>query len=155
MRIVVIIVVALLLISGAGAGAFFYFHQSAEASVGTTEEHQAAKEEKEADKDVFVELDPLLLPIIGSNGISQTVSMVIVIEVGDDKAAEIVKHLTPRLKDAYIQDMYGVLSRRNAMPNGTLDVGMVKERLNKVSQSVLGEGVVKGVLLQLVQQHPA
>ncbi len=155
MRILMIIIVALVLVSGAGAGAFFYFHQSAEASVGKTDEHAAKKEEKKVNTDAFVEMDPLILPVIGNHGVSQTVSFVIVLEVEDEKTADIVKHLTPRLKDAYIQDMYGVLSRKNVMsPDGTINVGMVKERLGKVSQTVLGDDMVKDVLLQVVQQHP-
>ena len=154
MRIAIIAVIALLLLGGGGAGAYFFLLHPAEASVGKTPEHQEAKEEKEVNKELFVTLDPLILPIIGSHGVSQTVSLVIVIEVADEKQAEIVKTLTPRLKDAYIQDMYGVLSRKNVMPNGTLDVGMIKERLNHISRDVLGEGVVKDVLLQVVQQHP-
>ncbi len=160
MRLVIIIVVALLLLGGGGAGAYFYFQHPAEASVGETDEHQDAKEAEKGHGDegepaaAFVEMDPLILPIIGAKGATQTVSLVIVLEVADEAKAEEVKHLTPRLKDAYIQNMYGMLSRKNALQDGMIQVGPLKERLNKISKQVLGDDVVHDVLLQVVQQRP-
>ncbi len=157
---IIIIAVALLLLGGGGAGAYLYFQHPAEASVGETEEHADAKETKkgghgeEGEAASFVEMDPLILPIVGAKGLSQTVSLVIVLEVSDEKNAELVKHLSPRLKDAYIQDMYGVLSRKNAMPDGVIQIAPLKERLGRISKEVLGEGIVNDVLLQVVQQRP-
>ena len=159
MRLVLIIGVALLILGGGGAGAYFYFMHPAEASVGDTAEHKDASEAgkehgKEGEAAVFVEMDPLILPIVGARGATQTISLVIVLEVASEKDKETVKNLIPRLKDAYIQNMYGVLSRRNAMPDGMLQIAPLKERLNRISKQVLGEGVVNDVLLQVVQQRP-
>lgn len=154
MRLVIIVVLALLVLGGGGAGAYFFFMKPAEASVGKTEEHKEAKEDKKSDEaTAFVKMDPLILPIIGARGISQSVTLVVALEVADDAKAEEVKHVLPRLKDAYIQDMYGVLSKQNAMPQGVLQVGMIKERLQKISQTVLGDDTIKNVLLQVVQQR--
>jgi hypothetical protein len=47
-----------------------------------------------------------------------------------------------------------MLNKQVAMEQGVLKVGYVKQRLNDISVKVLGEGVVKGVLLQMVQQNP-
>lgn len=157
-------IVALLLLGGGAAGAYFYFGKQAEAAVTSGEEgHDAEKaetEKKEAGGHgeshgaVFVEMDPLILPVIDETGVSQNVSFVVVIEVSDEEKAKQVEALTPRLKDAFIQNMYGVLNKREALRGGVVQVGMVKERLNEVSQRVMGEGVVDGVLLQVVQQRP-
>lgn len=108
----------------------------------------------EAGQAYFVELSPLSLPIIDGNGVSQVIRMTVVMEVADDTKAGIVKNLEPRLKDAIIQDMYGVLNRKAAFEGGILQVGTIKERLNKLSKKVLGPDVVKEVLLQMVQQRP-
>jgi flagellar FliL protein len=160
MRIILIAIVGLLVLGGAGAGAYFYFKHPAEAAVGDTEEHQAAKEAKaekgehgEA-KFQYVELDPLILPIVDARGVSQTVSMIVVLQVPDADAAAEVNQMAPRLKDAYIQDMYGVLNKHAALQGGVVQVGMIKSRLNEISQRVMGEGVVDDVLLQVVQQRP-
>lgn len=159
MRLVIIGVIAVLLLGGGGAGAYFFFMKPAEASSGdaAADPHKSAKKEKgghEAPAVEFVELDPLLLPIVDETGVTQTVSMVISLEVSDAAKAEEVKKLAPRLKDAYIQDMYGVLNRHAALKGGVIQVSTIKARLNKVSTEVLGADMVNDVLLQVVQQRP-
>ena len=62
--------------------------------------------------------------------------------------------MIPRLKDAYIHDMYGVLSRKASMSGGLVKTEDLKERLNKISNKVLGEDKINGVLLQVVSQRP-
>jgi flagellar protein FliL len=151
---------ALLLVGGGGAGAYLYFMKPAEAAQ-TEEGHEEKADKKEAKKGhgegahvEFVELDPLILPIIDENGVNQTVSLVIAIEVSDSANAGKVTSLSPRLKDAYIQEMYGVLNKHAALKGGIIQVNMIKERLNEISVKVLGEDVVDDVLLQVVQQRP-
>ena len=102
----------------------------------------------------FVELDPLILPIVDNTGVSQTVSMVVSLEVPDVAAADKVKHMSPQLKDAYIQDMYGILNEYAALKGGVIQIGAIKTRLNKVTEKIMGEHVVNDVLLQVVQQRP-
>jgi len=107
-----------------------------------------------ADAAHFVRLDPLILPVIDKNGITQTISLVIVIEVPSDRTREKVRVLSPRLKDAYIQDMYGVLNKNAALRGGVVQVSAIKTRLTKITKRVLGEKNVKDVLLEVVQQKP-
>lgn len=156
---IMIAVVALLVLGGGGAGAYFYFFTPAEASAPKDGEH---KKEAKADEDgeghgagvEFVELDPLILPIVDNDGVSQVVSLVVALEVSDAAAAERVKAMSPRLKDAYIQDMYGILNKHAAMKGGVLQVVDIKERLNKATTKIMGKDVVHDVLLQVVQQRP-
>ncbi|MGB4058074.1 MAG: flagellar basal body-associated FliL family protein [Alphaproteobacteria bacterium] len=161
MRMLMMAAVALLVLGGGGAGAYFYFSKPAEASAGSevADAHEKNKEEKKkgghgAAGAVFVELDPLILPIIDNTGVTQTVSLVIALEVESEDRAKEVKDLTPRLKDAYIQDMYGILNKHAAMKGGVLQVSTIKTRLNKVTTEVLGEDMVHDVLLQVVSQRP-
>jgi len=160
MKIVLAALAAILVLGGAGAGAYFYFHQPAEAAVDASAEVKKEPEhakkghgEGESEKSEYVTLDPLILPIIDKDGISQTVSIVISVEVSDKDKAEAVTDMVPRLKDAYIQEMYGVLNKQAALQGGVVQVGMIKERLNQITQRVMGEGVVNDVLLQVVQQR--
>ncbi len=163
MKLAMIALVAVLVLGGGAAGAYFYFDKPAEAAGGPVDEakkaeHEAkeaaAKDGEPAPLAQFVQLDVLILPIIDETGVTQTITMAVSLEVPDEATAKEVEHLSPRLKDAFIQDMYGTLSRKNAMDKGVLQVGMIKERLNKISTKVLGEDKVKDVLLQVVQQRP-
>ncbi|MAS87925.1 MAG: flagellar basal body-associated FliL family protein [Micavibrio sp.] len=102
---------------------------------------------------VFVELDRLTVPIINQNGISQTVSMLITVEAQDQAMADKITNMKPRLKDAFIQDMYGAFSRQAALQGGVIKVDVIKARLNKVSQKVMGPDIISDVLLQAVMQR--
>jgi flagellar FliL protein len=163
MRMVLIAVVALLMLGGGGAGAYFYFGKQAEASPTDGGKEVANHDKKDKKKGggghgaggaEFVELDPLVLPIIDGTGVTQVVSLVIALEVEGKEKADEVKKLTPRLKDAYIQDMYGILNKHAAMKGGVVQVGAIKGRLTKITTDVLGEDMVDEVLLQVVQQRP-
>lgn len=157
MKLLVIAALALLLLGGGGAGAYFYFKHPAEAASGAVGEHAEGakhKADEHGAKSTFVQLDPLILPVIGKNGMTQTVSMVIVIETGDEANKAQIEHLAPRLKDAFIQDMYGALSQDIVLKDGVIQVGAIKNRLHKISQKVLGDEVAKEVLLQVIQQRP-
>lgn len=158
MRIAIILVMALLFIGGGGFGAYMYFAKPANAAVpGSAEElAKAAEEAKKAEehrKTEYVKLDPLVLPIVDNDGLTQVVSLVIAIEV-DAEGVEAVTNLVPRLTDAFIQDLYGMLNGE-AMKDGIIQISFLKERLNKVSTKVLGGEIKPNVLLQVVQQRPA
>ena len=156
MKLIMMIVGALVVLAGGGAGAYFYFVQPAEASAPEGEEHEIVKKEEKKEPIVYeyVELDPLVLPIVDKNGVSQVVSMVIALEVVELAAADKIRKMSPKLKDAYIQDLYGMLNEHAALKGGVIQVGYIKERLNKISHRVVGEGKVNDVLLQVVQQRP-
>lgn len=162
MKLVIIGLVALVILGGGGAGAYFYFSKTAEAALVEGEvkpgEDKHKKDDKHADKEghpaIFVQIDPLVLPIIDHDGVSQVISLVIMVEVADEESAAKVKSLSPRLKDAFIQDMYGVLNKPSHSENGLVQVADIKKRLNDISQRVMGEDVVQDVLLQVVEQRP-
>lgn len=162
MKLAVIAILALVLVGGGAAGAYFYFDKPAEAAGGPMDEaakaeHDAkaaeAAEGAVAPKEQFVALEPMIIPLIDERGISQNITLVVSIEAPDEEAAKEIQRLQPRLKDAYIQDMYGALNRKSTIKDGVLQVDIIKERLNRASIKVLGEGKVNDVLLQIIQQR--
>ncbi|NQZ13292.1 MAG: flagellar basal body-associated FliL family protein [Alphaproteobacteria bacterium] len=161
MKFVLIIFSALLLAGGGAAGGYFFFQNQAVASAGPMDEIAKAREMKkaknakeEAKNLQFVKLEPLVLPILDNSGVSQVVTLVVALEVNNDQAAERAEMYAPRLKDAFIQDMYGVLNRKASLQGGVIKVDQLKARLNRVTTKVLGEHQVNDVLLQVVQQKP-
>lgn len=164
MKILPILITAILFLGVGGAGGYFYFQQSAEASLGP-EDQQAMADKKQRALDArsaeekaanlrFVELNPIVLPIIDDSGVTQVVTLVVSLEVDGDENAKLAENLSPRLKDAFIQDMYGVLNRKASMEGGMIKVDQLKERLNRLSHKVLGEDKINDVLLQVVNQRP-
>jgi flagellar FliL protein len=163
---IILAAVGVLLLGGGGAGAYFVLlkkpaeaalppaEQAAADAHAAEQDHAAADAHGEDKGPVYVRLDPLVVPVMDSEGVSQTISMVVAFEVADEEAGKKLEALKPRLRDAMIQNMYGMLSYQTAIENGVLKVGYVKDRLNTAVQKVAGDGVVKDVLLQMVQQNP-
>lgn len=163
MKAIILGIAVLAILGGGGFGAYFYFIKPAEAAVpagdaghdAEAEQHQeAAAAHDPAHPLPLVELSPMIVPVIDREGVSQTVSLIIAIEALDVPAADKIKYNEPRLKDAYIQAMYGILSRHAAMKGDVLQVGEIKAHLGAISEKILGENVIHGVVLQVVQQRP-
>tara|TARA_R110002072_G_scaffold177765_2_gene333798 strand:- start:1259 stop:1678 length:420 start_codon:yes stop_codon:yes gene_type:complete len=118
---------------------------------------QAFASEKKAEgssSTEFVKIDPLIFPIIDDDGVQQVVNLVVAIEVDGPSDAEKVKAMRPRLTDAYIQDMYGILHKHAALKGGVIQIVMIKERLNEATLRIMGSDIHTQVLLQHVQQRP-
>ncbi len=155
MKKAIIAIIAVLLLGGGGFGAYTFFNKPAEAT--ETKEAAKAAEDAQAAKEAiaptFVELKPLVLPVVDRDGVSQIISIVISLETDDPAKAAEIELMRPRLTDAYIQGMYGVLSSKAVMEGGVLQVGYIKNKLNVLTTKVLGKDKVNDVLLQVVQQR--
>ncbi|PCI56220.1 MAG: flagellar basal body-associated FliL family protein [Alphaproteobacteria bacterium] len=117
--------------------------------------YASSSEEKSSEGSVeYVKLDPLILPIIDQDGVYQVLSLAVVIEVNGVNDADKIKAKAPRLKDAYIQDMYGILNENAALKGGVVQVRMIKKRLNQITKRIMGDDIETEVLLQVVQQRP-
>lgn len=126
------------------------FVSTALAAEGKEEDPKAPHPEFE-----YVQIDPIMLPIITSRGITQQIRLMVQIEVEYGKKSDVEPYM-PRLVDAYLQDLYGALSAGHGiMKNNFVDVIQVKQRLTSVTDKVLGEDhKAHGVLLQILQQQP-
>lgn len=99
----------------------------------------------------YVDLKPLIMPVITEKGLTQQVSLVISLEIPYGMR-ETIRAKEPKLADAYISDLYGVLGAGGLMKNGALDMPVIKDRLLKATQRVLKPEEFKDVLLQVAQQ---
>lgn len=99
---------------------------------------------------LFVELQPLILPVIDQYGSTQTVSLIVAVEVDSQEKADKVTKFSPRLTDAYLSDLYGAFSQK-APEGGVIPITYLKKRLNAMSAKVLGDAVVSDVLVQVMQ----
>jgi len=100
----------------------------------------------------YLEMKPLVLPIITEKGLTQQLSLVISLEVPYGTVDDI-KPMQPKLADAYLSDLYGTLGANGDMMRGNVvDVVALKNRLTKDTAKVIGEDKFHDVLLQVVQQ---
>lgn len=100
----------------------------------------------------YVEMRPLVLPVITPRGLTNQVSLVISLEVPYGQKGD-VEHLLPKLTDAYISELYGQLGVGGGLmtPQGMLDAPEIKSRLTATTERVMGPEKVRDVMLQVVQ----
>lgn len=99
----------------------------------------------------YVELRPLVVPVITERGLTQQVSLVISLEIPFGKR-EAVRVKEAKLTDAYLSDLYGILGAGGLMKKGVVDAQAVKRRLVRATAKVLEQEEFNDVLLQVVQQ---
>ncbi|MCD8494052.1 MAG: hypothetical protein LRY39_01280 [Alphaproteobacteria bacterium] len=160
MKAIIVGLAALAVLGGGGYGAYSYFMKTAqEAAPADQAVAEVEPEKKEMTAEELaalpvVELGPIIVPVIDRDGLSQTISLVISVEAMDTLAADKVKYNEPRLKNAYLQEIYGILNRYAALKGGVLAVTTLQEHLNKATDKILGKGIAHGVTLEVVQQRP-
>ena len=151
MKIVVLLLVALIFGGGGfGAGWFLFANQG--------ERHEEKVEESPppapSGPPVFVNIGPLTVPVLGAERIDQFVTLMVALELSDMITAEAVRAQAPRLTDAFLTTIYGAIASGKVMSGGVLDVPQVKSKLGESASKVLGKGVIRDLLIQIVNQRP-
>ncbi|MBY0428892.1 MAG: hypothetical protein K2Q32_06705, partial [Alphaproteobacteria bacterium] len=49
----------------------------------------------------YLKLDPMIMPVLGKDNVQETVSMIVALQVSQQKNIAEVSHLVPKIKDAY------------------------------------------------------
>ena len=148
MKSLVVILLVIILAGGGAAGWFFFLKEDPDAMV------EEVVEELPPALPVYVRFNPLQLPLIGDDGIEQVIDIIVALEVPDQAAADLVIAMAPRLNDAILRDLYGVLHTSRVMRNGIVNVSAIKQRIVAVAQDLMGEEVVSDALVQGVAQRP-
>ena len=145
-RLSIFVVVFMMLLVGGGGG--YYYLSQQEALAGPPEE-----ESEPTGAPIYVEFNPILVPIIGDQRIDQFINIVVALEVTDQDAADRAIAMAPRLNDAYLRSLYGTLHTRDVLRHGVVDLPLIKRRLVEESNRVLGADAVQDALIQMVSQR--
>lgn len=132
------------------APAFAEEHKSSDGGEG----EKPAEPGADPNAPLYVEISPFVIPVLGPNGPEEMVSLIVTLELapGVDRAIY-VKQRLPKLNDAYVQSLYGALDRKTVKRGGLVDVSLVKAKLQKATDRILGPGYVQDVLVQAVAQR--
>ena len=144
MRTVMILMVVLLVLGGGG---YFGWQQFTAASPEPGAPGVSGDLEGQPR---YVELDPLTAPFVRDGKFAQYVVLVVNLEVSDEDDVVKVREFLPRLRDAFVTELHTLATMRNPGQK-VLNLVRVKSRLLANANDVLGEGVVRGVLVQLAQ----
>ena len=146
MKTAIILVVLLIVLGGGG---YFGWQQMGESSPDGGEESGGSSFFANDDPR-FVELDLLTAPFLRGGKFAKYVILVINLEVSNDDEVEEVRAVMPRLRDAFVTELHTIATMRNPEQK-MLNIKRIKSRLLVSANEVMGEGVVRDVLVQLAQ----
>lgn len=151
MKKIILLVLALLVLIGAGVGGYVMFGLKA----GHGEEHAEEPKKKErVGPPVYVQVGPMIVPVLGAKTVEQNIMVTVSLEVDDEPTRDKVRNENPRLVDAYVQALYGGIDKGQVIDGQVLNIPALKTKLQEATDKVLGPGIVHDVLIQSVSQRP-
>ncbi len=147
MKTAIILVVLLIVLGGGG---YVGWQQMGESSSPSGAGKSGGSLFFANDDPRFVELDLLTAPFLRGGKFVKYVVLVINLEVSNDDQVEEVRAVMPRLRDAFVTELHTIATMRNPEQK-MLNIKRIKSRLLVSANEVMGEGVVRDVLVQLAQ----
>ncbi len=114
-------------------------------------EEAAVEEIKKEDPPAYISVPVMVIPIFEASRVKTNVEVTVKLETTKSHEDEVNKKL-PRLANTYRMELHGLMPRLMAKDEN-LDVRLLKHHLELMTNEVLGEGLVKGVLVQSVKEH--
>ena len=141
----IIVIVLLLALGGGGAGAYM---------VLTKGDAEAVDLEAVADSlgnkvPEFVELDPLIVPVIREGRVSQHLTVSIIVQVDSDPKVDLISAARRQLLDGYLTELHALYSHRIVQDNPD-PIPLLRKRLLTVSRELLGKETVDRVLVTVI-----
>lgn len=122
--------------------------------VETEEEKKEVVEEEVEDTTKFVDMDPLAISIFQGNAVAAIIQIHLKLETNGEDNVVKIKHIMPVITDAFLRDLHSFLPRL-LKAEERLDILIIKQRLQLISDKVAGKGLIKNVLVQSVIDQPA
>jgi len=95
----------------------------------------------------FVEMELLVIPVFDADRVAATFQIQFKLETVGNENVEKITKLLPRLNDAFLRDLY-VFIPRLLRKQQTINVAVIKQRLQFIADSITGKGVVSNILIQ-------
>ena len=98
-------------------------------------------------------MDPLAISIFQGNAVAAIVQIQVKLETNGDDNVIKIKRLMPVINDAFLSDLHSFLPRL-LKAEERIDMLIIKQRLQLISDRVAGKGLIKNVLVQSVIDRP-
>src|SRR6185312_2168657 len=89
----------------------------------------------------FVDIQPIILPVIERDAVTRQVGIVITLELAQGEHPDAVEPKRRQLTDAFIRELHTLYAWRSSS-NRVVDEQLIKRRLLLVADDVMGKGVV-------------
>ncbi len=149
MKRLVILVVIVLLVAGGGGAAWWFLLREAPADATAEADRAPETEDKDSVRKRYVELEPMVLPIIREGQVTLHLTVVLAVELITPMPEVDVARLQRPLRDAIFSELHAVYALRYVQEKG-FDHPIVRERLMRASERILGPGQVRAVLVRKI-----
>ena len=102
---------------------------------------------------LFVDMEPLAIPIFQDNRVAATVQIEVKLVTNGKDNVERIKQIMPVITNAFVRDLHSFMPRL-LKAKERIDVLIIKQRLQLISDKVAGKGLIKNVLVQSVIAQP-
>ena len=141
-KTLILVVVALLLVGGGAGGAWVFLLQPAEEPVEVVEEAPPVEYPKS-----YVPADAVHVPFVQQDGSRRRLIVYLTLEVEDrERNVANVQEAMPRLQEAFWRTLNG--EPLPGADTGVIELTAVKERVREASAHILGDDVVRDVLIR-------
>ena len=153
MKKILVILAGLLLLSGA----ILTILKIMELGPFEPELTEVVVEEEDDDDDIksiFIDMEPILIPIFKDNMPAAKIQIQIKLETKSTENAIKIQRMMPRISNAFVQDLHGFMPRL-LKEKERIDVFILKQRLKLIAERKFGKGLVEDVLVQSVVDTPS
>ena len=102
---------------------------------------------------LFVDMEPLAIPIFQGNRVAATVQIEVKLVTNGKDNVERIKKIMPVITNAFVRDLHSFMPRL-LKAEERIDVLIIKQRLQLISNKVAGKELIKNVLVQSVINQP-
>ncbi len=149
MKKLAILLVLVLTLGGLGGAGWWVFVRQAPAQETAETTSEATEEPSLVAMLRFIELEPIVLPVIREGQITLHVTTVIAIELAEPMPKEQVRTISPRVRDTILSELHGLYGIRYVQERG-FDLPVVRVRLRQAAERVLGPGTVTQALVKTI-----
>ena len=95
----------------------------------------------------YYTMPPFVVPVIQGNDVTRQVTFLVTLETMGSANRDKVMDKRPQLQDGFLRDLYGVIAVRP--DTEVYDSTVIKVRLRRVGERVLGEGIIDDILINV------
>ncbi|HEV2550164.1 MAG TPA: hypothetical protein VGU20_22830 [Stellaceae bacterium] len=116
-------------------------------------EHGQGGKEPVPGAPVFIDMQPIVLPVIEGKNVTGQVGVLLTVELAKGHVSDDIEEKQRQLTDAFITELYRIYGWRSGADR-VVNETLVKRHLQATADRILGKGIVQAVLIrQLVEQE--
>jgi flagellar basal body-associated protein FliL len=102
---------------------------------------------------VYVKLPLFSIPVIEGDKVTRQVTVGVILELVEGLKADSISEKRPAVIDAFFQDLYSMFGQRSQTERVAVERS-IKQKLGQTADRILGQGVVRQVLVVQLLERP-